>query len=206
MKSSWGVVGVVVFLNKKTLNRCFPTVWQLFVDRQEKAAAAMSLSGKHDSSIPKKKMQLFSILHPTQCNCDPLWFGIFFQEERQVDELTAPLTVEGPIQGVKSLEWWNENWYHFVLFCFVFKPQLSVPSAITGRWWGFPSRPGGSTPAGCWSPSGGYWWRVFFCSCPSRDRAVLNLIQSSRPGPAGAAGSSPWGRKKRNNFSKSINK
>lgn len=71
-------------------------------------------------------------------------------------------------------------------------------SVITGGYWGCQWRPGGSTlvgcpPAGCClSPSDGLWWTGSFWSLLSRHHASPNWTQSSLPGPAGAAGSSPW--------------
>lgn len=69
---------------------------------------------------------------------------------------------------------------------------------ITGRCWGGRLQPGGSTrarragrrPAGCYRPP---WWTGSFWSPCSRLHASPAWTRSSRPGPVGAAGSSPWG-------------
>lgn len=76
----------------------------------------------------------------------------------------------------------------------------SVLCAITGRCWGCRWPPGGSTRAGrlsagcCWSLSDALWWKESSSSRRRRFRrhAASGWTRSSLPGPAGAAGSSPW--------------
>lgn len=75
---------------------------------------------------------------------------------------------------------------------------MAGPAVITAWCWGCRWQPGGSTPVSCplagWcgSPPAEFWLTRSFLSCHSRLRDSPDWTRSSRRGPAGAVGSSPW--------------